>query len=59
MTCLRRRRRRSRSQGNRKIVVKVTFLQYFFKLEGSFDVSGNTMAVLCSIKNKRYWFSRK
>jgi hypothetical protein len=31
MTCLRRRK----SQGNRKIMVKVTFLQYFFKLEGS------------------------
>jgi hypothetical protein len=55
MTCLRRRR----SQGNRKIMVKVTFLQYFFKLEGSFDVNDNMMAVLCSIKNKKYWFSRK
>jgi hypothetical protein len=36
--------RRSRSQGNRKIMVKVTFLQYFFKLEGSFDVNDNMMA---------------
>jgi hypothetical protein len=49
MTCLRRSRR---SQGNRKIMVKVTFLQYF-------DVNDNMMTVLCSIKNKKYWFSRK
>jgi hypothetical protein len=55
MTCLRGRR----SQGNRKIMAKVTFLQYFFELEGSFDLSVNMMAVLCSIKNKKYWFSRK
>ena len=48
MTCL----RKSRSQGSGKIMVKVTFLQYLFKLEGSFDVNDNMMVVLCSIKNK-------